>query len=109
MSPTPRPAPSPAPAALCCPRCAERLVTYERSGIHVDQCPECRGMFLDRGELERLVDAESGGAGWAGPRMNPPAPVALHRASHPLQKTRRVDEYAYRPEWFGEDEAHDRR
>ncbi|WP_433163623.1 zf-TFIIB domain-containing protein [Kribbella sp. CA-247076] len=32
--------------------------TYERSGVTVDQCTECRGIFLDRGELERLVDAE---------------------------------------------------
>jgi Zn-finger nucleic acid-binding protein len=31
---------------------------YERSGVTVDQCLECRGIFLDRGELERLVDAE---------------------------------------------------
>jgi Zn-finger nucleic acid-binding protein len=33
--------------------------TYERSGVTVDQCAECRGIFLDRGELERLVDAEN--------------------------------------------------
>jgi len=33
--------------------------TYERNGVHVDQCGECRGIFLDRGELERLVDAEN--------------------------------------------------
>jgi Zn-finger nucleic acid-binding protein len=32
--------------------------TYERNGVHVDQCSDCRGLFLDRGELERLVDAE---------------------------------------------------
>jgi Zn-finger nucleic acid-binding protein len=32
---------------------------YERSGVHVDQCSECRGIFLDRGELERLIDAEA--------------------------------------------------
>lgn len=32
--------------------------TYERNGVHVDQCGDCRGLFLDRGELERLVDAE---------------------------------------------------
>jgi len=31
---------------------------YERNGVHVDQCTECRGLFLDRGELERLVEAE---------------------------------------------------
>jgi Zn-finger nucleic acid-binding protein len=34
--------------------------SYERSGVTVDQCTECRGIFLDRGELERLVDAEQG-------------------------------------------------
>jgi Zn-finger nucleic acid-binding protein len=32
--------------------------SYERNGIHVDQCTECRGLFLDRGELEHLVQAE---------------------------------------------------
>ncbi|HVC85650.1 MAG TPA: zf-TFIIB domain-containing protein [Solirubrobacteraceae bacterium] len=32
--------------------------SYERSGVQVDQCEECRGLFLDRGELERLIDAE---------------------------------------------------
>ena len=69
--------------ALRCPKCAAEMVTYERSGIHLDQCRECRGIYLDRGELERLVDAESGGAGWAGPRMNPPAPIPLPRAADP--------------------------
>ena len=32
---------------------------YERNSVTVDQCTDCRGIFLDRGELERLVDAES--------------------------------------------------
>jgi Zn-finger nucleic acid-binding protein len=33
---------------------------YERNGVTVDQCTDCRGVFLDRGELERLIDAETG-------------------------------------------------
>ena len=33
--------------------------TYERNGVHVDQCAECRGIFLDRGELELLLDLEA--------------------------------------------------
>ena len=33
--------------------------SYERNGVTVDQCSGCRGVFLDRGELERLVDAEA--------------------------------------------------
>lgn len=44
---------------LTCPKCQGAMRTYERNGVHVDQCTECRGIFLDRGELERLVDAET--------------------------------------------------
>ncbi len=54
---------------LVCPKCRGNMATYERNGVHVDQCQECRGLFLDRGELERLIDAE---AQWS----NRPAPAA---------------------------------
>jgi Zn-finger nucleic acid-binding protein len=50
---------------LICPKCQGAMRTYERSGVTVDQCSECRGVFLDRGELERLVDAEQA---WHGGR-----------------------------------------
>jgi len=43
---------------LICPKCQGAMRSYERSGITVDQCADCRGVFLDRGELEHLVDAE---------------------------------------------------
>jgi uncharacterized protein len=52
---------------LVCPKCQGRMRSYERSGVTVDQCTDCRGIFLDRGELERLVDA---GQGWQ--RSHPP-------------------------------------
>ena len=42
-----------------CPKCRGLMVSDERSGVVVDQCQECRGIFLDRGELERLTEAES--------------------------------------------------
>ena len=45
---------------LICPKCQGPMRTYERSGVTVDQCADCRGIFLDRGELEHLVDAERG-------------------------------------------------
>ncbi len=44
---------------LTCPKCHGTMRTYERNGVHVDQCTECRGIFLDRGELEKLIDAEN--------------------------------------------------
>ena len=46
---------------LVCPKCQGHMRTYERrSGVTVDQCADCRGIFLDQGELERLVGAEQG-------------------------------------------------
>jgi len=35
------------------------MATYERNGVLVDQCGDCRGLFLDRGELEHLISAET--------------------------------------------------
>ncbi len=43
---------------MTCPKCQGAMRSYERNGVTVDQCTECRGIFLDRGELERLIDAE---------------------------------------------------
>lgn len=42
-----------------CPKCESDMRSYERNGVTVDQCTGCRGIFLDRGELERLIDAEA--------------------------------------------------
>ena len=53
--------------------------SYERNGVTVDQCTDCRGLFLDRGELEHLIDAESRFNG--GPAA-PPAP-SYPTPSHP--------------------------
>jgi uncharacterized protein len=55
---------------MTCPKCQGEMRTYERNGIHVDQCTECRGLFLDRGELEHLVQAEGSfyGGGQERPR-----------------------------------------
>jgi Zn-finger nucleic acid-binding protein len=44
---------------MTCPKCHGEMRVYERSGVTVDQCTECRGIFLDRGELEKLFEAES--------------------------------------------------
>ena len=46
-------------ATLTCPKCGGEMRTYERNSVHIDQCADCRGIFLDRGELDRLIDAES--------------------------------------------------
>jgi Zn-finger nucleic acid-binding protein len=43
---------------LRCPSCGTRLVELERSDVLIDACPECRGVWLDRGELDRILDRE---------------------------------------------------
>ena len=58
---------------LTCPKCQGPMRTYERNGVHVDQCTECRGIFLDRGELERLVDAETAWHGGGRPPSGAPS------------------------------------
>ena len=43
--------------AMKCPRCtAADLVVSERNTIEIDVCPSCRGVWLDRGELDKLIE-----------------------------------------------------
>jgi len=46
-------------APLTCPKCTGIWQTQRRNGVAVERCVGCQGVFLDRGELERLIDAES--------------------------------------------------
>ncbi len=69
---------------LTCPKCNGTMRTYERNGVHVDQCSDCRGIFLDRGELERLIDAENawhGGSRETRPREEHREPYRDSRSS----------------------------
>lgn len=48
---------------LRCPKCGERLIAKKLSGVAVEECPACQGLWLDKGELEQI--ANSGEAeGW---------------------------------------------
>jgi Zn-finger nucleic acid-binding protein len=53
---------------LLCPKCAGLMRTYERNGVHLEQCDTCRGIFLDFGELESMTQLEN--------RFAPPPPKA---------------------------------
>lgn len=39
-----------------CPTCNIALTMTERSGIEIDYCPQCRGVWLDRGELDKIIE-----------------------------------------------------
>ena len=40
-----------------CPIDGDVLVMSERKGVEIDYCPKCRGVWLDRGELDKLIEA----------------------------------------------------
>ena len=43
-----------------CPHCAVELRLSERRNIEIDYCPDCRGVWLDRGELDKLLESSAG-------------------------------------------------
>lgn len=45
---------------LLCPACRVDLVMSERQGIEIDYCPKCRGVWLDRGELDKIIERSAG-------------------------------------------------
>jgi uncharacterized protein len=42
--------------SLLCPSCKVDLVMSDRQGIEIDYCPKCRGVWLDRGELDKIIE-----------------------------------------------------
>jgi Zn-finger nucleic acid-binding protein len=42
-----------------CPNCDVNLVMTDRNGVEIDYCPECRGIWLDRGELDKIIERSS--------------------------------------------------
>ena len=45
-----------------CPTCKDtNLVMSDRQGVEIDYCPQCRGVWLDRGELDKIIERAGGG------------------------------------------------
>ncbi|MCI4590424.1 zf-TFIIB domain-containing protein [Sphingobium sp. BYY-5] len=59
-------------SAMLCPVCHVGLAMTDRQGVEIDYCPQCRGVWLDRGELDKIIE-RSGQATTPAPQ---PAPVA---------------------------------
>jgi len=43
-------------AAMLCPVCKVGLSMSDRQGVEIDYCPQCRGVWLDRGELDKIIE-----------------------------------------------------
>lgn len=44
------------PTGMMCPHCHVALSMSSREGIEIDFCPQCRGVWLDRGELDKIIE-----------------------------------------------------
>ena len=62
---------------LMCPNDDAAMQTMERGGVQFDMCPTCRGVWLDRGELEKLMEAATADGRASAPQAAPaPQPQA---------------------------------
>lgn len=69
-----------------CPTDGTTLTMSERSGIEIDYCPECRGVWLDRGELDKIIERSLTQA--------PPAPApAPPQGSYERDRDQRQQHY----------------
>jgi uncharacterized protein len=78
---------------MLCPTDGATLVMSERSGIEIDYCPTCRGVWLDRGELDKIIERSLGSS---------PGEPAPPRREEPRREQARYDQPRY-------EERHDRR
>lgn len=70
---------------LLCPNDNGAMTTVNRSGVEFDMCPVCRGVWLDRGELEKLIEAGGNGL------PNSSAPQPQHSGGQAFRRDRDDD------------------
>ena len=68
---------------MACPVDGAALVMSERSGIEIDYCPTCRGVWLDRGELDKIIDRNNASHAQQQPAPPPPQQQPPHPQAGP--------------------------
>lgn len=69
-------------AGMPCPVCRIPLVMSERQGVEIDYCPQCRGVWLDRGELDKIIERSSQDAHSASPVRQPSFTERQHKSGY---------------------------
>ncbi len=75
---------------LLCPNDNGPMQTVQRSGVEFDMCPQCRGVWLDRGELEKLLAAARADSAEDRPQQQP-APQRMAFTPRPQEREARRD------------------
>jgi Zn-finger nucleic acid-binding protein len=77
-------------AIMKCPVCTTvNLSMSDRQGVEIDYCPQCRGVWLDRGELDKLIERAQGAAPQA---VQQRAPAPQYQQHAPPQQQRGYDD-----------------
>jgi Zn-finger nucleic acid-binding protein len=82
-----------------CPKCSVPLSIADRQGVEIDFCPQCRGVWLDRGELDKIIERANA---WMSPQSErppdrpaggpPPVPPAQSREGDARRRDRDYDD-----------------
>ena len=80
-----------------CPVCKIALVMSDRQGVEIDYCPQCRGVWLDRGELDKILERS---ASEAAPQSRPAAPQSPQYAPQ---------DFSRHPEGYGHGQPYKKR
>lgn len=75
-----------------CPVDGTELLMTERSGVEIDYCPQCRGVWLDRGELDKIIERSAPEAPAAAPA---PAPQPQYQPPQYQERRRDYDDRYY--------------
>ena len=82
-------------AAMQCPVCRVPLAMSDRQGIEIDYCPQCRGVWLDRGELDKIIERSAADA--APPPPQQPQRGAPGYSAHDQHHTQHTGQHYAQP------------
>lgn len=77
---------------MLCPIDGSPLIMTDRSGVEIDYCPKCRGVWLDRGELDKIIDRATPAQAPQAQPQSPPQPGASPFTMAPPQGQRWQDD-----------------
>jgi Zn-finger nucleic acid-binding protein len=91
---------------LMCPNDSSAMQTMERAGVQFDMCPSCRGVWLDRGELEKLMEAATADGRASAPAPQTYAPQPAPQPSQPWGGSGHRDDHRRDDRYRHEDRGH---
>ena len=84
---------------LTCPNCSTMMRTNQRYGVDIDFCPSCKGIWLDRGEIEKIANASK--------RYDEDPAYSNERPAYSNERPRNYDDYPREVRKYRNDDDYD--